>query len=270
MNGLRKLQQDFAQYLTANAGDVIVYVAEQGSLTRNARLSIYQNAYQIRLRECIETDHPILGRYLGDDLFDKMVVDYIRQYPSRYPSLRQFCTHLPDYLKANKPFRSHPIIAEIAAFERRLLDAFDAADAQPTVPADLQRLPAPDWPAMRLTFHPSVRLLATEWNSVESWRALKQEQAPPTAQRLQGWWLIWRDQERLTQYRNLGVDGLVLYQCFRDGYTLADACELLTEHLAEEQIGPATLNHLQTWFTLGMVAALETEPRQSPAEYQDQ
>ena len=259
MTALRKLQQNFAHYLTDNAGAIIDNIAEQGNIDRASRLNIYQNAYHVRLRECIETDHPILGLYLGDDLFEQMVSSYIRQHPSQYRSLRQFADRLPDYLTKNEPFRSHPIIAEIAAFERRLMDAFDAADCSTATLTDLQSLPAEQWPEMKLAFHPSLQLFESQWNSVECWKALKHEQTPPDACRQQAWWFIWRDRERLTQYRNLTVDGFVLYQCFRDHYTLADACELLKEHLPEEQIGQACLNHLQNWFELGMVSSLNIE-----------
>ncbi len=231
-------------------------MAEQGGIDRTTRLNIYQNAYNIRLKNCLESDHPILGRYLGDELFEQMAAGYIRRHPSRYPSLRQFGSRLPDYLTENEPFRSHPIIAEIAAFERGLMDAFDAADGPAAALADLQDLPAQQWPDMRLAFHPSLQVFESRWNSVECWQALKNEQAPPEARRQQAWWIIWRDRERLTQYRHLAVDGFVLYQCFRDHYTLADACELLKEHLPEERIGPACLNHLQSWFRLGMIRSL--------------
>ena len=262
MSALRKLQQDFAQYLTADNGDIIEQVAEQGRIDRAARLSIYQNAYYIRLKDCVETDHPILGLYLGDDLFEQMVTGYIRRHPSRYPSLRQFGEHLPGYLTENEPFRSHPIIAEIAAFERRLMDAFDAADCPAAGLTDLQALSAEQWPAMKLAFHPGLQLFEARWNSVECWKALKNNQTPPGAREQQAWWIIWRDRDRLTQYRHLSVDGLVLYRCFHDGYTLADACELLKEHLPDEQIGPAVLDHLQSWCNLGLVRSLTTRPLQ--------
>lgn len=185
MIGLRKLQRDFAQYLTADAGPLIDSVAEQGNIDRATRLNIYQNAYHVRLRECIETDHPMLGLYLGDELFEQMIMGYIRRHPSRYPSLRQFGMRLPEFLAQTWPFCSHPIIAEIASFERRLMDAFDAADSSLATLGDLQKLPAEQWPDLRLAFHPSLGLFEARWNSVESWRALKHEQTPPEARRQQ-------------------------------------------------------------------------------------
>ena len=253
MTALRRLQRDFAHYLTTSAGAIFDSVVEQGSIDKATRLHIYQNAYNVRLKDCIETDHPVLGLYLGDQLFEQMVTGYIRQYPSRHRSLRQFGEQLPDYLTRNEPFRSHPVIAEIATFERLLMDAFDAADCPSAMLADLQNLPAEDWPAMRLGFHPSLQVFEARWNSVECWRALKDEQTPPDARRQQAWWMVWRDRERLTQYRHLSEDGFVLYQCFRDHYTFADACELLTEYLPEDQIGLATVDHLQGWFELGLI-----------------
>ena len=253
---LRKLQENFLEYLTESADTIIEDVVDQGNIDRKTRLDIYQNAYNVRLENCIETDHPILGLYLGDNLFRQMVTAYIRQYPSHCPSLRQFCDQLPEFLAKNSPFKSFPVISEIAAFERRLMDAFDAADSCRCRETDLRNLPTEKWPDMKLLFHPGVQVFEAHWNSVECWQALKNEKKPPEACEQRTWWIIWRNRERLTQYRSLTVDGFVLYQCFRDHYTFADACELLKEHLPEDQIGPASVNHLMTWFSLGMIESI--------------
>ena len=245
------------EYLTDSTPAIIENVVDQGNMDRATRLNIYQNAYNIRLKECIETDHPVLGLYLGDDLFDRMATGYIEQHPSRYPSLRQFCDQLPDYLRQHEPFKSIPIIAEIAMFERRLMDAFDAADSETTTELELRNLPAEYWPGMKLVFHPSVQIFEAHWNSVECWQALKNNGVPPDVREQQAWWIIWRDNDRLTQFRNLTKDGFVLYQCFKDLYNFADACELLKEHLPEDQIGPSSVNHLKNWFGLGMIRSLD-------------
>jgi hypothetical protein len=254
---LRKLQEDFLAYLIGNGSAIMDNVVEQGDIDRKTRLDIYQNAYNVRLKNCVETDHPMLGLYLGDNLFDQMVKGYIQQHPSCYRSLRQFCNHLPDYLSRTEPFKSHPIIAEIAQFERRLLDAFDAADSNSATETELQRLPTEQWPEMKLTFHPSVYVFEAQWNSVECWQALKNEMIPPEARREESWWIIWRNSERLTQYCSLSVDGFVIYQCFKDHYTFADACELLTEHLPENQIALASVKHLESWFSLGIIESIQ-------------
>lgn len=256
MSELRKLQEDFLGYLTGNVDAIMDNVVKQGNIDRKTRLDIYRNAYTARLEDCIETDHPMLGLYLGDDLFKQLSEGYIRRHPSHYTSLRQFCDHLPDYLKENEPFSSYPVTAEIAAFERKLMDAFDAADGDRAMLADLQNLPAEKWPKMKLAFHPSVQLYEARWNSVECWQALKNGREPPEAQEQQAWWLIWRNSDRLTQYRSISIDGFILYRCFKDQYTFADACELLREHLPENLIGPTSVDYLSAWFNLGIIGSI--------------
>jgi hypothetical protein len=79
----------------------------------------------------IDSENEMLGIYLGDDLFEQMVDGYIDSAPSQHPSLRFFGDRLPDYLQDTLPFSDHPILAEIASFERSLLNACDSAYTAP-------------------------------------------------------------------------------------------------------------------------------------------
>ena len=134
---LREHQQQLMAYLLGQDSTIADHVVDQGGITTDVRLGIYRNAYRIRLRETIDVDHPVLGTYLGDELFDRMVDGYIDQHPSSFSSLRQFADRLPKFLSTNTPFSEHPQIAELARFERLLLTAFDAADASSVPPQHL-------------------------------------------------------------------------------------------------------------------------------------
>lgn len=243
------------QYLAHSHSDIIHHIADQGSVDKNKRMNIYRNAYFMRLKETIENDYEQLGFYLGDDLFDEMAKGYIQQHPSHYTSLRNFCDNLPAYLRQTEPFKSNLIITEIAQFESLLIDTFDTEDSDTVNEQELQALAAECWPGLRLTFHPSVTLFRSSWNSVESWQAIKDKKAPPVAMEQDVDWLIWRDTELITQYCSLGVEGLILYNCFNDSYCFAEACELLLEHLPEEQIAGCAVEHLKKWLGTGIVAS---------------
>ena len=130
MQALRELQTRFIDYLTGDSTDMESIIKAESRTEQQARLDIYKNAYRIRLRQVIETDHEMLWTYLGDELFEQMVNGYISSHPSHYTSLRNFCDRLPDYLAGTSPFDQHPIIAEIATFERLLMDVFDAGEAK--------------------------------------------------------------------------------------------------------------------------------------------
>ena len=101
-----------------------------------------------------------------------MVAGYIAAYPSRETSLRYFSEQLPIFLANTKPFSEHPVLAELARFERYLLTAFDASDAQAASAAMLSQIPAQDWPQLHFRLHPSVQRYQSDWNAVEICRHL--------------------------------------------------------------------------------------------------
>lgn len=254
MTNLKKLQTNFLAYLFSHNADIADLVADQGKLDRYTRLDIYKNAYTVRLAKCIENDHAILAAYLGDTLFDQLTKAYIAAHPSDYTSLRQYCDHLPAYLTQHEPFKSVPVLTEIAHFERSILSAFDAADVDRRATIeDLQQIDADNWPTIQLQFHPSVFIFEAHWNSISIWQALKEQQTPPTAIACQDYWLIWRGLDRLTQFRNIPPEAHLMFNCFKNGDNLAEICEFLLAHLPEDQIGPVTVAHLKTWLQLGMI-----------------
>lgn len=257
MPGLAKLQTRFIDFLSGKSGQITSAVATQGNIDTETRLNIYRNAYQIRLKQVLETDHEMLGIYLGDDLFERMATGYIETHPSSFTSLRHFAEQLPEYLRQAEPFNAHPIISELAFFERRLLDVFDAADANRTPLSALKEIPPDDWPGMKLRFHPSTQLFIAGWNSIESWKALKAGLEPPAAQ-LQGdaYWLLWRGDSLLSEFRPIDEDEYLLLSLAIEGNTFASMCESLLSRHDEDQIGAISLHYLTRWLEQGIIKAI--------------
>jgi len=254
MPGLADLQTRFIDFLSGKSGLITCSVAEQGNIDAGTRLNIYRNAYQIRLKQALETDHEMLGIYLGDELFELMATGYIAAHPSSFTSLRHFGDRLPEYLKQAEPFNAHPIASELAFFERRLLDVFDAPDSQRVPLSALREIPPGDWPNMKLRFHPSTRLFAAGWNSIESWKALKAGQDPPAAQ-LQGdaYWLLWRGDDLLSGFRPVDTDEYFLLSLAIEGNSFAALCESLLSRHDEDRTGAICLNYVSRWFEQGII-----------------
>jgi len=255
MPALHKLQHDFMAFLQSRSGDVAQFVIGDETLDTDTRLEIYRNAYSIRLTKSMETDHPVLGSYLGDELFERMAQGYISQCPSGFTSLRDFGNSLPDYLARTDPFSGNPILAEIALFERQLLFSFDAGDAGRTRLEDLQAMAPEDWPGMLVEFHPSVCTFAALWNSVECWQALKEGNTPPlaTQEKMQNW-LLWRGIDRLTQFQKLSAEGALMLNGLAQGKTFSGVCEKLLAIVAENQISSVAAGHLLQWVEAGIVS----------------
>ncbi|MCE2572843.1 HvfC/BufC N-terminal domain-containing protein [Motilimonas eburnea] len=256
---LRQLQHAFMDYLNTGSASVLQpHIVEQGLVNVDTRMAIYRNAYRVRLRETIETDHEVLGIYLGDDLFEQMVAGYIEQHPSKVVSLRDYCDDLPLYLSQQAPFVQYPIVADIAAFERRLLNAFDAPEAPRLSFTDLQNLPASAWPHCQLRFHPSLQLFVCQSNAVEAWQSIKAEQAPAEPDHsAHRYWLIWRGATRLTEFISLAPYQHALLIGFIQGRNFAEQCELMLAYFDAEVAPQQVLSALQAWFEMGLISRLD-------------
>ncbi len=247
---LKELQHQFIKQIMGDqTQNMQQRIVEQGELSNDFRLAIYSNAYRMRLKECIETDHEVLGIYLGDDLFDQMVDGYIDHHPSQQTSLRFFAEKLPTFLKKHEPFNQHPIIAELAEFERTLLAAFDAPDHPVSSQHDLTLIAAENWPNLIFKPHPSIRIFTTTHNSVETWQALKQHingqrVEVPAAQPIQSAWLLWRNQDRLTEFRSLSPIENVIIQYVLNEKPFAEICQMLAEFYDAQDLEENILNHV--------------------------
>ncbi|WP_163833505.1 HvfC/BufC N-terminal domain-containing protein [Spartinivicinus ruber] len=247
-------QQQLLDYLLKGNTCISDHIVSQGNIAIDTRLNIYRNAYRVRLKKTIETDHEILGIYLGDNLFDEMVDGYLNTHVSKYTSLRQFADSLPRYLAITSPFNNYPIISELAAFERLLLTAFDAADATRMTQDQLTRLPVDQWPSLHLKFHPSMQLFTTNWNTVEVWQALKVSKTPPTTAEGQAYWIIWRNNERLTEFQSLTSEEYQLICLALKGNPLAVMCETLLTNHSTENTSQLIVNYLLSWIERGLLA----------------
>ncbi len=257
-SALQQRQHQLMDYLLSGNGDIAEHVLTQGNVDTKTRLHIYRNAYQVRLGETIDSDHPATGVYLGDKLFELMVSEYRQQHASSHRSLRRFANELPSFLATQAPFSDNPQISELARFERLLMSAFDAADAPRVTRQQLAQLPAEHWPIMELVFHPSVLLFESHWNAVEIWQAIKEEQPPPVAQQGSVAWLLWRNEDLLTEFRHLGAAELAMFKLFSSGENFAAACEALLDIEAEDQISATAINILMGWLDSGLLQAINT------------
>lgn len=254
MNALRRLQQDFQGYLLQCDARMQGQVAGTARVSAEVRLGIYADAYRLRLLEALTTDYIALRAMLGDDEFDDLGRAYIDAHPSRHFSIRWFGRHLAQFLRTTAPYADHPLLAEMAAFEWAMTDAFDAADTAPVDVADIAAIPAADWPQLRFTLHPSAQRLDLAWNVPTLWKALTKDEAPPEPTRgdFPVAWKIWR-QGLKTYFRSLGVDEAWAFDAMRAGEDFAAVCAGLTEWIDATHVAQHAAGLLKQWVTDGLI-----------------
>jgi hypothetical protein len=256
VSALAHLQRDFLRALAGGDEGVLSRLHDRRGVARERGLGVYVHAYGARLREALGLDHAALASLLGEDAWIAMADAYIAAHPSRHASLRHFGDGLPGFLRSRRPWAGRPLLAELAAFERALLDSFDAADAAPAEWDHLLALPPTRWAGMRPVLVPSLARQSLSTPAVECWRALKRgEPAPTTASVLRSDWAIWRDGQLVTRFRSLAVDESALLDHVLAGGDFAGGCERLQAWHPAEAVPARALALLECWCGEGWIAA---------------
>ena len=256
MDTLRKLQHEFLGHLLDHsANEVVNRIESTPRCSAEERMQFYSNAYISRLKEALSTDFERLHTYLGDELFDTLMLQYIDHYPSHHPSLRYFGQHMIDMIEQLDISVQAPVVVEIAKIELAFGNSFDAADSRSVTLDQLAQLEPEKWASLTLRFHDSVQLLPQHYNSFQIWRALSNEQTPPPMIEDDTTWLIWR-QDLVSRYRALEkAEQVALSVALSDG-SFADICETLLEHYSEEDTPQHAVRYLQQWINDQMVSAI--------------
>jgi hypothetical protein len=259
MSHLAKLQSDFQAYLIdaeqgANFKNQIVNDAKVGA---EKRLSIYADAYRIRIAEALATAYPKLKMLLGDDLFEKTAQQYLKQHPSTHQNMRWVGSEMASLLVNTLP--QHPIAAEMAQFEWALGLAFDAEDMPVVSLQDLAKIPAESWPNLSLKMHSSVQLLALRWNVVPVWNALDQEKPPPNLQEIHEPCLIWRQgssTELNSHFRTVDQAEFDALNSLLVGANFGELCAHLQSNFSEEQATMQAAQYLSGWLNDGLITQI--------------
>jgi hypothetical protein len=231
---LADIQAGFHAYLVGDkkGASFVNQIVNDEKVGAEKRLGIYYDAYRLRIIEVLSNVYPNLKRLLGDAYFDQAARRYIDAYPSTYRNMRWVGDQMSLHLEQTLP--EHPIAAEMATFEWALGLAFDAEDAPVLQLQDLTIVPPEEWSQLIFTFHPSMQILAFNWNVVEVWQALDSECSPPVAILLNGHCLVWRHMTN-SYFRMLDDAELYAIQLVMNGGSFGEMCELLQQNNVDEQ-----------------------------------
>lgn len=236
------------------------FVRPNDRLTAFERLEIYNRMYWFRVLDSVHEDCPGLRAVLGERKFQRLVVAYLTKHPSRSFTLRDLCSRLEGFIRAEPRWTApHTALArEVARFEWAQTVAFDEAAAPVVQPADFARAnPA----RLRLTLQPYLTLLALNYPvdrfvlAVKQRDALRTEASNATTtgrvaararrvarpRRERTWVAVHRLDNRL-YYKRLEPAAYRILAALRDGRPLTQAVAAGGRGVTAEQV--------QEWFAL--------------------
>ena len=233
MTALRQIQQDMQQYLLSAEQTAQPHVSGPDIDFINLRLSLYSDAYELRLAEILATDFSGVKALVGDDLFEQIASTYIANYPSKYPNARYFGSKFAKFLAEQSSER--PELADMATFEWALGQAEDAPDTKLLTQADLAAIPEQAWPELTFQLHPSVQFIELSFNVPAIWQAVLNEMSLPDLQRDNPQtWTIWRH-ELTAYYHSHSQLELAFLNAVAAGNNFTEICEKLSEHLSADE-----------------------------------
>jgi hypothetical protein len=256
-DSLRQIQRGLVAFLFQGDETVRRYVAETDTVGAQERLGIYGDAYRLRLLEVLTVDFPGVRALVREDEFERLGLDYLYHHPSRHFSLRYFGSAMSRFLAQHEPWREWPWLAEMAAFEWTLSEAFDAANAPVATLDEVAAIPPLAWGEMRLQFHPSLRRLDLRWNVPAVWTARVQEAVPHdlATQETAGAWVVWRRALR-NFFRSLPADEAWALDAARRGEPFAELCEGLCDWVSADQAPARAAGLLHSWVVNSLVSTI--------------
>jgi hypothetical protein len=260
MSNLKELQDSFQRGILAGDDAILGEVNDSAREQRTVLFGVYRNAYVARLAEILGNDYEQMHAYLGDAGFAKLVKAYIAANPSDQRSARWFGRHLPAFVRSQGAYADHPEVAEIAALEKALSDAFDGPDAKPLGIPELATIPAEAWPHLTFQPHPTSIRLTFATNAAAIWSALKSETAPQKPMRLPEpqALVVWR-QEFMARFRPLPAEEAMMWDEAAKGVRFGVLCEMVATFAGEDEAELRAATYLRGWVDMGMLAGCQVE-----------
>ncbi len=263
---LKDFQDRFQRAILERDDEILKDIPDGPHATKDNLLGIYRDAYLLRLIEVIGKDHEMLRAYAGDDAFGAMARAYIACCPSSHPNARWVSRRLPEFLRKTDPYAGRPVLADLAALERALNDAFDGPDAPVLALADLAAIPPDAWPGLVFHAHPTAQCLYLASNAADIWTALKADSEPPEPQCDSSQTvLVWRH-DATAMFRRLDAEEAMVWVEASRAASFGTLCEMLAAYDAPDTASARAAGYLKCWLDAGLLTAIGEDRLSGPAK----
>ncbi|MCD6047407.1 MAG: uncharacterized protein K0S08_1054 [Gammaproteobacteria bacterium] len=254
MNTLQDIQEALQNYIQGKPSSIEEMIIGKNAKEVKRRLSIYQEAYSLRLAENLQKQYPMLAKALGYDKFQALCKDYQTAYPPTDRIIRRYGAALVPYLKS-VPYEQYLI--ELAEFEwAKAIALDDSAEANLLTLEDLQKLSPEAFTKMRFKFHPSLQFFAFDYDIPNYWMALDKsthKKLLPDKAKAPYFYANWR-KNYIPFHLALTTLTFQLAQAVKNNASFADLCEIAAKDLAEEAASQTVAQTILQWIQHGWLS----------------
>lgn len=260
MSALATLQSAFLHHVLVGDPAIAAHIVSTTDADANTRLEVYASGYRLRLIEVLEADYPCVRSLLGVPAFAVLARGYIAKFPSPHYSLRSYGQHLASHLTGLPIHTTRAELAEMADFEWRWGECFDAADSTPISVDALAEVPPQNWLNLAFDFVPGTRHVTTQFNIADIRQAVQQDSTPPELERHTepSQLLLWRRALQVL-WRVLERDEAAALTAAHGGADFPALCDvLITVGVDEDDVPLRAATLIKRWLHEGLICGLRT------------
>ena len=149
-----------------------------------ARFAVYRNNSIIGAISALKEQFPSVALLVGDEAFADLARAHAQKHPPRSPVLGEYGAEFPDFvaefLDQCDARAQTPYLPDVARLDWAKISALRAEEATPCSPSRLSQLDNAKLVTTRVTLHPSLSVVVSDWpilaisradgSSVEDWR----------------------------------------------------------------------------------------------------
>ena len=262
---LKETQALFQEAILNHDDRVLGMLLDNSRTGRDTLFGVYQNGYVGRLVEILANDYEDLKTYIGEDEFDELARAYISAKPSRTQNARWFGSRMVEFLKSDDRYAQRQELADLAALEQALANAFDAADATQITVQDLGKFKPDDWGRLTFVPHPSVAILDVQTNAFAIWRAVKAGNTPPRVKAKAGQHLMTWRQGTMPMIREIASEEAMMWTEACRGLRFDALCEMLAAFDDPDGAALRAAQYLQSWLVAELLCEAKLRAKEPAA-----
>ncbi len=268
MKSLKEIQDEFQRGILAGDDAILGEVNDSSKEERKVLFGVYRNGYVARLAEILGEDYEQIHAYLGDRAFANLVRAYIAGNPSDQRSARWFGRHMPAFIAKSRTFADHPEVAELAALEKALADAFDGPDAEPLQFCRARR--GSRRRLARVSYSSRIRPRSASPSRPTPQRSgprsrMRQPRPSPRGCLSPQALLVWRE-GFMARFKPLSTEEAMMWDEAAKGVRFSVLCEMVATFAGEDEAELRAASYLKGWIDLGMLAGFVADPAPAPTD----
>lgn len=175
---IKELQQDFCAHLFNYKSKKITNQLPYSNHEALARLNIYRNNVFGNFESVLSSIYPAIKRLVGEDYFEKLVLDFCKKYPSRSGNLDNFGKEFPQFLKQIRKQHKLPYLPDTARLELLFHQSYFCKNSKNFDIKKFQKIPSENFFNLTFKLHPSCFLITSKFPIFSIWHSNVNKKKP--------------------------------------------------------------------------------------------